>query len=764
MSRSKNELAGKNILLVNTGSIKKKCTVERLKELGLTIIALNKEINWAKPYVDHWILADTANHQESLQATKTFIAEHHSLKFHGVLTFWEDDVLLTAKISDAFNLIGIPYTTAHQARNKFLFREFCRQNNLPTPQNKLIRSKKDLNYVSKHLNSPLVIKPVYGSSSAYVIKINSAQELKDAYLYIRKALSTEVESALTDGLDIVVEEYIDGDEVDIDILLQNGRIKYFSVSDNDKTFEPYFLETGHLIPSNLPADDQKALIAMADETLEKLNIQNGCIHFEAKATKNGPVPIEVNLRMGGDEIYAFNNYAWHVDLIEHAAKIALGIYFPKITKPVKPFDYLISQDFLPEHSGILSQFEIDPEIKKQKNILELKFHKQIGDPVLSPPDGYDFLGWITTRGDNFNDAEDNLNEAKKYISFEIARFHALSSIGKTERKNKFAAATYKKEFLVKTAKIEKIKRETYHNLNIGIIDQPKNEQKNSPLLSPADLADLKKKGFKLFFFNDNNLIQLERKIKEDNVHLLINLMNDTSLPFNQTLIESLNIPIVGPDPFCDKLTKDILKTRKILDFHEIPIDEWEFIHSEADAFDIDLNFPISVRTNYRLDNLLDRPQAIIKQKDKVVTKLRDLTNNFKFPAFIEEYSAGKIFYVLIYGNPPNELNAFPIVEYNKEQKEIFAPRKFNKKLNNLITEMAFDSFSILGCADLALVEILVDKDSNPIVINIEAQPLIRKVAIVKKIIKIAQQPLTTLVGNLINSAIKRYKQKPSLIY
>ncbi|MBU1177984.1 ATP-grasp domain-containing protein [Patescibacteria group bacterium] len=767
MSNSKKEFLGKKILLVNTGSsIKKKFTVERLKKLGLTIIALNKEINWAKPYVDHWILADTANHQESLQAAKAFASEHPNLMFEGVITFWEDDVLLTSKISDAFNLIGIPHATAQKARNKYLFRDFCRQNNLPTPQNQLVRTKKDLNYVKKHLRFPLVIKPAYGSSSAYVIKINNPQELEDAYLYIKKSLSTEVESALTDGLDIIVEEYIDGDEVDIDILLQNGRMKFFSVSDNDKTAEPYFLETGHSIPSNLPIDDQEALIAMADETLEKLNIQNGCIHFEAKVTNEGPVPIEVNLRMGGDEIHAFINYAWHVDLIEYAAKIALGVNFPKIIKPQKPFDYLISQDFLPEHSGILSQFEIDSEIKKQKNILELKFHKKIGDPVLSPPDGYEFLGWITTKGDNFNDAQDNLEEAIKCVHYEIARFHSLSSIGKTERKNKFAAATFKKEFLVKAAKLEKIKHNAYQSINIGIINPKKNGRATDSLLTQSVKTKLQNKGFKLFFLDFNDLTNFGQKVKEYNIHLLLNLTDDYNKESSaiQALIEPLNIPIIGSDLFCDKLTKDSLKTRKLLSFHEIPIIEWEFINSESDAFDIDLNFPVKVREKQNYPRTMDNNSwQIIKTKNKVVSKIRSITNNFTAPAYLEEYIKGQTFHVLIYGNPPHNLNAFPIVQYGNNQAKISSPKKFNRKLNTLITEMAFDSFSILGCADLALVEILVDDDHNPIVTNIEAQPLIRNTQEIKNILKIAKIPVVSFIEDLLNSAIQRYKEKPSIL-
>ena len=156
---------------------------------------------------------------------------------------------------------------------------------------------------------------------------------------------------------MLVEEYIDGDEVDIDILLQNGKIKFFSISDNFQTIEPFFLETGQAIPSTLPEQSQKDLIALAEETLEKMGIQHGCIHFEAKSTKKGPIPIEVNLRMGGDYVYSYIKGAWNIDLIEYSVKIALGEFF-KITKD-KPKKYIIGKDFLAANSGILVRSEVN---------------------------------------------------------------------------------------------------------------------------------------------------------------------------------------------------------------------------------------------------------------------------------------------------------------------------------------------------------------------------------------------------------------------
>src|SRR3989338_5984588 len=96
-------LAGKTILVVNTGSIKKRFIFQKLKKLGLTVVVLNKEKDWAAGYVDHWILADITNYPEAVQQVNNFITQNPDVKINGAVTFWEESVLLTSKIVDKFN-------------------------------------------------------------------------------------------------------------------------------------------------------------------------------------------------------------------------------------------------------------------------------------------------------------------------------------------------------------------------------------------------------------------------------------------------------------------------------------------------------------------------------------------------------------------------------------------------------------------------------------------------------------------------------------
>jgi len=794
------DLAGRTILVVNTGSLKKRFILQRLKKLGMTVVVLNKEKNWANSYVDHWILADTFNHTESLQQVDRFISENGYIKIDGVVTFWEDDVLLASKIADKFGFIGIPFKVSKNFRNKYLFRELCIENNIPAPKFKLIKSDKDIDYIGQNFYFPVVIKPAYGSSSAFVIKAEDKDELVSTYQYIKKAMSTSVESALADGSELLVEEYIEGDEVDIDILIQNGRIKYCSVSDNSKTNEPFFIETRHTIPSSLPEKDQEELMQMADETLEKLGVENGCIHFEAKSTKRGPVPLEVNLRMGGDEIYSFNKGAWHVDLVEGAAKIALGVHIPKIENPEEPFQYLCEHDFLPEHSGILVQLNIDPIVEKKKYLEEIHFFKQIGDAVLAPPEGYESLGWITVSGDNPLDAQDNLNEALKYVNFEIAKFDPTSSIGKTERKNHFSYSAINKDMIIRRSKIEKIRRmsiQNQRNLHIGIACNiyDTGDSENAVEMDLMGVGKnieetLKERGYKVSFFDFNNIGQAIDDLRKMDVDLVFNVcerINASSLlePHAASILDVLQIPYTGSSPFTLALCIDKIRVKKLLAYHNIPTPRWDYVYSLEDDLRTDLRYPLIVKPANTDNSIGITNDSVVTNIKELELQLQKVVLDIGRPALIEEYIDGDEYDVSILGSESEDFRVLPlsrsvfdkmpkgywhIYPYEAKWSEDMAyktgieiqrpPKNINKKLASLISEIALDTYNILDCHDYGRVEVRVDSNGNPYVLELNPNPSINKGDCVPNVAQLTGMDYGDFIEEIIRMAITRYKSHP----
>lgn len=797
MMAGSDQVEGRTVLLVNTGSIRKRFILQRLKKLGVKLIVLNKEENWAEPYVDGWILADTTRHAEALKAVGRFIEENPG-KIEGVLTFWEDDVLLTSKIVDKFHFIGIPYAVASGIRNKSLFRDFCEENDILFPRHRTIESRKDLDFVLANFHFPAVIKPSYGSSSAFVVKVESPEDLCGEYEYVKSSLSENVDSALNDGRQILVEEYIDGNEVDVDVLVQNGIIKTYSISDNSATREPFFIETYRLTPSNLPEDDQENIIATVEETLEKLGVRDGCIHFEAKLTRRGTVPIEANLRMGGDEMYSSVKKVWGVDLIEGAIKVALGIYIPKV-KVQEPQQYVLAKTFLADHSGVVVQMDVDPELEKKDYVEEVKFFKKVGDTVMAPPEGFEYLGWMTVSGDNSAEAEENMEEAEELIEYEVARFHSASFIGKTLRKDSHSPSIFKTESK-RNGKIEKIRKmslQDQRSLHIGIAcnlyDKDGADGAVESDLTSIGLdieRNLRERGYKVSFFDFNDVGKAFADLQSSDVDLVFNVcerINDSSLlePHVASLLDVLKIPYTGSNPFTLSLCIDKIRVKKLLSYHKIPTPEWDYVYSMKDKVRDDLKFPLIVKPANTDNSIGITNDSVVTTAEQLEVQLKRIVEELGRPALIEEYIEGDEYDVSILGSEEDDLRVLPLSRsvfdrmpagywhiYPFEAKwdqgsvykkniEVQRPAKnISKKLEAVISEIALDTYNILDCHDYGRVEIRVDKNGNPYVLELNPNPSISLVDCVPQVAKLTGMEYGDFLEEIIRMAVQRYKDRP----
>lgn len=778
----------KTVLLVHAGSASKRFILQKLKQMGVRVVCLNREkVPEAQQYVDHWIIADLNNPRECIASVKSFIASHKNIHIEGAVTFWDECVLLTSKIIDTFNWIGIPFEVAKRVKNKYSFRDFCHSNGILTPRHTLLHNEHDIPHIAKTLTFPVVVKPIYGACSAFVVKVNKPQELKETYEYIKEHIRSFWLAPEWENLELFVEEYIDGDEVDIDILVQNGKIKFYSIADNfNKNKDRFFVDSGQAIPSTLPLQDQEALMNMAEETLEKLGLQHGCIHFEAKLAKKGPYPIEVNMRMGGDYVYSYIKGAWGVDLVEYATKIALGEYV-KIDKSTEPLKYIVGWDLHPDSSGILVELDIDEELKKKSYLEEMYIVKEIGDTILMPPEGYDNLGWITVSGDNLLDAQDNLQEALKSISYKVVKFTAReSTMGKTARHDRFSAAVVKDSLLFKAAKIEKVRRvgfDQQRRLSIGIIGNSVTSAGGEGE-AKAIQKELEKRGYTTTFFDLNFLFRAWSDLRRDPVDIIFNaaeeINGDPQLQSQATaLLEALQIPYTGSYSLTLALSRDKIKTKKFLTYHSIPTPRWDYAYLPQHTISEELSFPLIIKPGVR-DTGLTIKNTIVKNKEQLKKHLNTFISDFQQPALIEEYVEGKEYEVIIFGNNSQDVKVLPLIRYSfgtkgpgifqgedvtsKERvKTECPPHHIDPKLESLITEIALDSYYIMRCRDFGSVRIRVDKDDNPYVIRVEANPPLTPTSSVARAAKAMKMDFGDLLEELLRLAIERYKNKPSLL-
>jgi biotin carboxylase len=298
----------KKLLVLGASEIQQPIII-RAKELGYyTIVADYDPCAVSFKYADKKLIISTIDN-----ASLYKVAIENGID--GVLTTSDYPVRSVAYICDKMGLSGPTIDAAHLCTDKYLLRQHLAKNQFLVPQFKIIKSK-DMLYEIDYF--PCVIKPVDSSGSRGVQKVNNLKELIEAYDHsLKYSISANV----------IVEEFIDGDEFSIETLTQNGNTAIISITGKtvkgDKGI--FFVEDRHVIPAFITNEKVLAISDIVIKVINSLNLGNSPTHTELKTSSKGIFIIEIGARLGGDYITSdLVPLATGVDMLANAINIALN--------------------------------------------------------------------------------------------------------------------------------------------------------------------------------------------------------------------------------------------------------------------------------------------------------------------------------------------------------------------------------------------------------------------------------------------------------
>jgi biotin carboxylase len=397
-------LIGKIIIILGTSSNARIQIFEHLWNLGARIIILNPKKNKLfSPFCSKWILMKTDNIDLMEKTIRESIGNPD-----GICTFDDYEVYHCAALCQRFEKRIIPFDleSIKNTCDKGLFRKWCIENEIPTP----LVYEKDIVY-------PVVMKYTNGAGKLQTKMCLSEKEVQDHFLIMQEKNTSQ----------ILIEEYIPGNEVDIDCVFDNGELIFVSISDNFEPIPPFFAEVGGLSPSRLPEDIQIKFLDLLFLWIRKNNKITGVIHFEAKydPKRQKCFIIEVNCRIGGAETLIMNKCSYGVHLGECAVRLACGLpafrkdfFYNKYSLgnyslPI-PLNFCASINILPPEGGgylvelILPGEENSCLVKTQAGMMEQTFHYYLG-----PPKEFGCVVWMVARGSSHDDAIKNIIELTK---------------------------------------------------------------------------------------------------------------------------------------------------------------------------------------------------------------------------------------------------------------------------------------------------------------------------------------------------------------
>ncbi|MBI5630490.1 MAG: ATP-grasp domain-containing protein [Elusimicrobia bacterium] len=775
-------LQSKTLILVGPPPSAKKFILQKLKTLGVLTIEL-----------------EASDQQQAFAKVEDYLKDG---KVDGALTFSENAVPLCAALCERFGWAGHPLKAALNARSKILTRKALEAAGLSrySPAWAEVKSVRDLERESKRIGFPLVLKPAWGEQSQFVVRLDNISEVKNAFEYIKANMTPIFDPIYSQGTEIVAEGFLDGAEIDVDLLVQDGEIRFHAFTDNFPTKEPFFVETGDAMPSRHESSDLAKVLSMAREILPALGLKNGALHLEAKMDAAGPRLIEVNARMGGDYLYDWIKTVWEVDLIEEATRIAAGLPCAPRTPP-EAKAHLVGKYLIPAHSGVICGLARPDNFDPQK-IRDLTLLKELGDAVLVPPEGFETVGWIVGRGNTYAEAEENLDEALRTISVNIARYDSTSSIGKTRRKNRFNAAQVARRRILQSARMEKIRgfgSRSTKELHVGILcnvyegaSEPGGE---SEAAVHQDLTSvglnirkaLEKKGHRATFFDMNETPLPFEKIAEANVDLVFNVcerINNSSLlePHAAAILDCLGLPYTGSNPQTLALCIDKIKVKKLLEYHGLPTPKFDYIFHKDEKIREDLRYPLMVKLANTDNSIGISNQSVVTSLKALKEQAHHLLEKSNRPVLIEEYIEGDELDVSIMGNedrvkvlplsrpifddlPPGTWHIYPFqakwsANSVYEKIRVERPANYSQKLTALISEICLDAYNIFDCHDYARIEVRVDKLGNPYILEINPNPSINAGDCVPACAEMIGLGYEDFIEEILKEAILRHRSRP----
>lgn len=368
----------KKIIVLGTGNAQRDI-LEYLKENGFYVIATsNASGSPAEKLADEFCKIDIVDANAIEQLAKEKEADY-------IYSVGSDVAMPTvAKASHDLNLpCLIDYETATVCNHKYMLRELLDKKNVIGNIKFQIIEDKDEEIT---VPFPAIMKPSDSQGQRGVRRVESAEEVKEHF---------EETVGFSREKKVIVESFIDGDEISVNVFVENGELKFYLISDRDtwKGF-PGGLIKEHFIPSKYEEDEaiSKKIRKLVVSVLDAIGLKNGPGYFQIKvSTKGEPYLIEVTPRLDGCHMWRVIRYSTGIDLLKASMNLLEGkSYSQSETFEIKPY----SLEFMCAAPG--TEFHKGDFEEKENEFL--RWYYEDGQTVKSMNGYFEKCGYRIKRG------------------------------------------------------------------------------------------------------------------------------------------------------------------------------------------------------------------------------------------------------------------------------------------------------------------------------------------------------------------------------
>lgn len=235
----------------------------------------------------------------------------------------------------------------------------------------------------------------------------------------------------------------------------------------------------------------------------------------------------------------------------------------------------------------------------------------------------------------------------------------------------------------------------------------------------------------------------------------------------QGLLEILGIPYTGSGVLASALAMDKVMSKRLFQFHNIPVPPYK-VFNRQDMSEIvrevaeELRYPVVVKPAQEGSSVgVSIVNRLEELKDAV-----ELAFSYGSRILVEKFIEGKEINIGILGDraiggveirPKRSFYDYE-AKYTKGLTEYILPPEIEDSLYRRLLKLGLDAHKALGCDGFSRVDMIVDREGNPYVLEVNTLPGMTETSLLPKIATLAGYDFKGLVKEILELTLRKHER------
>jgi len=240
-----------------------------------------------------------------------------------------------------------------------------------------------------------------------------------------------------------------------------------------------------------------------------------------------------------------------------------------------------------------------------------------------------------------------------------------------------------------------------------------------------------------------------------------------------TVLDIFGVPYVGSDGLTLSLTLDKVMAKKAFVADGVPTPRSFMANGKFSLRDLDgMKFPVIVKPCHEGSSMGISEDSIVRKKKDLKARIAGVERLYRQPAIVEEFVRGSEFTVLVIGNEePEALEPVQVqIAGRRDLGDLMytwrclastdivylCPAKVSAGLRRKLRVLAKAAYRAVGCRDFGRVDLRVDEEGRPYVLEVNPLPSLSEEDVFPAIAKVHGWTYEGLLLKIVDIARKRY--------